>query len=186
MLTVLVCPSLHAQGKSQADSTGLAGDHFSLEAALDLFKASTSPEDFEMKLNSADNPVNNLDLNEDGEVDYIRVIDNKDGDVHAIVLQVPVSEDQSQDIAVIEIEKDGPESAILQIIGDATLYGQERIVEPYDESASDDQDRGGPSVRATYARVVVNVWFWPTSAAWPGSRACRWSSWSRPRASPGT
>ena len=161
-LAVLGFSSLNAQSKSLPDSTGLAGDHFSLEAALDLFRSSTSPEEFEMKLNSPNNDVNNLDLNEDGDVDYIRVIDHMDGDVHAIVLQVPVSEEESQDIAVIEIEKDGPESAILQIIGDDAIFGEERIVEPYDESVSDDKGREGPSVDATYARVVVNVWFWPS------------------------
>ncbi|MBL0110193.1 MAG: hypothetical protein IPP42_04700 [Saprospiraceae bacterium] len=56
-------------------------------------------------LNQDDNHVNNLDLNDDGEVDYIRVIDNMDGDAHALVLQVVVSATENQDIAVIEIEK---------------------------------------------------------------------------------
>ncbi|MCB0577211.1 MAG: hypothetical protein KDC61_21810, partial [Saprospiraceae bacterium] len=85
------------------DSTGLPGDNFSLEGAMDLFKQASSLEDFEKMLNTEDNNVNNLDLNEDGEIDYIREMDNMEGDVHAIVLQVPVSEKESQDIAVIEI-----------------------------------------------------------------------------------
>ena len=79
----------------------------SLEAAIELFKKSDSPEDFEKRLNSENNDVNNLDLNEDGEIDYIRVVDNSAGDVHALVLQVAVSEKESQDVAVIEIEKQG-------------------------------------------------------------------------------
>lgn len=56
-------------------------------------------------INSEDNHVNNLDLNADGDIDYIKVIDKSDGDVHAFVLQVIVSETENQDIAVIEMEK---------------------------------------------------------------------------------
>jgi hypothetical protein len=151
---------LSAQTEETADSTGLPGDHFSLEGALELFKKDQSPEDFEKLLNTSGSDVNNLDLNEDGEVDYIRVVDNMDGDVHALVLQVPLSETESQDIAVIEIEKDGDEKAILQIVGDEDIYGEEIIVEPYDEDAKA-EGKGGPSADYSYVRIVVNVWHWP-------------------------
>jgi hypothetical protein len=90
---------------AQTDSTGLPGDNFSLEAALDLFKNSASPEAFEKALNTEGNNVNNLDLNDDGDIDYIRVIDHRDGDVHTIVLQATISATESQDVAVIELEK---------------------------------------------------------------------------------
>ncbi|MEO6757914.1 MAG: hypothetical protein ABIO24_00565, partial [Saprospiraceae bacterium] len=101
---VLLSGALYAQD-SPVDSTGFPGDNFSLEAALDLFKKSASLEAFEQSLNMENNDVNNLDLNEDGQIDYVRVIDRMDGDAHAIVLQVPVSASESQDIAVIEVEK---------------------------------------------------------------------------------
>lgn len=149
------------QTATEADSTGLPGDHFSLEGALELFKMAESPEAFEKALNSEDNSVNNLDLNEDGETDYIRVVDNMDGDVHAIVLQVPVSETESQDIAVIELEKTGSENAILQIIGDEDIYGDQTIAEPFEEEAVKSDGRGGPSGPAARVAVVVNVWGWP-------------------------
>lgn len=103
--------------------------------------------------------MNNLDLNEDGEIDYIRVVDHREGNVHAIVLQVPVSENESQDIAVIEIEKTGDEGAILQIVGDEDVFGEQVIAEPYEEEATD-KGKGGPSVDIHFARIVVNVWFW--------------------------
>ncbi|HNR16687.1 MAG TPA: hypothetical protein PKG90_08495, partial [Chitinophagaceae bacterium] len=113
-----------------ADSTGVPGDNFDLQGALQMFQKATSPEDFEKLINSQDNNVNNLDLNGDGETDYIKVIDKMDGDVHAFVLQVPVSEKENQDIAVIELEKTGDTTAILQIIGDEDIYGEQVIVEP--------------------------------------------------------
>jgi len=158
----LLSLSLSAQNAGpQADSTGYPGDGFSLEAAVELFKKAQSPEDFEKLLNSEDNAVNNLDLNEDGEIDYIRVIDNMDGDVHAVVLQVPVSETESQDIAVIEIEKTGQEEATLQIIGDEDVYGKQVIVEPFEEEKTS-EGRNGPAVGNQPVRIVVNVWLWPS------------------------
>ena len=141
------------------DSTGFPGDNFSLEGALALFEKATSLEDFEKQLNEEKNYVNNLDLNEDGEIDYIRIVDNMEGDVHAIVLQVPMSKTETQDIAVIEIEKTGKEEAILQIVGDEDVYGEQKIIEPFDMQA---KSKGkGPSADLEMKRVVVNVFFWP-------------------------
>ncbi|MFN8338927.1 MAG: hypothetical protein U0T36_07885 [Saprospiraceae bacterium] len=51
----------------------------SLEGALELFEEANSPEDFEKALNTADYHVNNLDLNDDGETDYIHVNGSNDG-----------------------------------------------------------------------------------------------------------
>ncbi len=161
LLTVLTSFTLQASHMYEADSTGLPGDHFSLEGALELFKQAPSLEAFEKALNTEKNYVNNLDLNEDGQTDYIRVLDHMEGDVHALVLQVPVSKAESQDVAVIEIEKKGPEEAILQIIGDADIYGEEVIAEPFEEQ-SKGGGKGGPSVELGLQRVIVNVWFWPS------------------------
>lgn len=161
LVLALCATSLRAQDADTEEETGFPGDHFSLEGALELFKKATSPEDFEKLLNTESNNVNNLDLNEDGEIDYIRVIDNMDGDVHALVLQVSVSASESQDIAVIEIEKQGADQAILQILGDEDIFGEQVIVEPFEEEAKSN-GRGGPSADYEMARVVVNVWFWPS------------------------
>ncbi len=163
ILALLLCSSpLFAQQDMEADSTGLPGDNFSLEAAIELFKKSDSPEDFEKRLNSENNDANNLDLNDDGEIDYIRVVDNMDGDVHALVLQVAVSEKESQDVAVIEIEKQGADNAILQIIGDEALYGEQTIAEPFEEEKVKSGKNKGPAAERAPVRIVVNVWMWPS------------------------
>ena len=150
--------SAQAQDPS-VDSTGLLGDDFSLEGALAMFKESSDAEEFEMKINDADNHVNNLDLNEDGDVDYVRVVNYAEDDLHVFVLQAMISEDEIQDVAAIEIEKTGAENAVLQIIGDEALYGENAIIEPYDEGTSGGS--GGPDDDVMHARIVVNVWFWP-------------------------
>ncbi len=137
-----------------------------------MFQKASSPEEFEKLLNSENNHVNNLDLNEDGEIDYIRVIDNIDKDAHAFVLQAIISETESQDIAVIEIEKTGDTTAILQIVGDEDIYGEEVIVEPGEGDEGDafifndnnDVIAHGPNVGDDHysPRVVINVWLWPS------------------------
>lgn len=138
----------------QEIETEVPGDNFSLEGALELFKKSESPEAFERLLNSPDSKVNNLDLNGDGYIDYIRVFDKYEGNVHAFIIQAVVSETENQDIAVIELEKLANGRAVLQIIGDEDVYGIETIIEPTREVRT----FAGSSTRQT----VVNVWSWPS------------------------
>ena len=138
----------------QGNRLEVPGDHFSLEGALELFKKSASPEEFEKMLNSSGSKVNNLDLNGDGDIDYIKVIDRNEGTVHAFILQAVVSETEGQDIAVIELEKLANGKAVLQITGDADIYGIETIIEPTEEV----RINAGTST----ARTVVNVWTWPS------------------------
>jgi hypothetical protein len=141
------------------DSTGLPGDHLDLRAALDLFKKSSSVENFEKRLNSKDSKVNNLDLNGDGKVDYITVHDLKKDNAHAIVLRVPVNDKESQDVAVIELEKRDDNSAQVQIIGDESLYGKDYIVEPRNDSTATDDKHWQEFAAPQW--VFVNVWYWP-------------------------
>ena len=157
-----------------ADSLGLPGDNLNLYGVLDLFKKSESPEAFEKALNSSDTKLNNLDLNGDGEIDYIRVIDRSEKDMHALVLQIPVNEDESQDVAVIEVEKKEDGTAHLQIVGDEELYGKNYIIEPADENSkptTSTSAQAQPTTSNTNSNqnvsttppqpVVVNVWMWP-------------------------
>lgn len=152
LLSVLFIATGFAQyGTSR---TGYEGDYFSLEGALDLFKQSHSLRDFERKLNTEENWVNNLDLNYDGRIDYIRVEHRRQRDFHAIILQALVDRYDVQDVAVIEIELTGRRSAMLQIIGDEDLYGEEVIVEPV-EGYSDSRRRNNSGFND-----YVNVFYW--------------------------
>lgn len=158
-----VTASFTARAQDDSDSTGLPGDNFSLQGALEMFKKASSPEEFEKLLNSEDNRVNNLDLNGDGEIDYIRVIEKADGDAHIFVLQVPVSASENQDIAVIELEKTGNNEATVQIVGDEEIFGDQTIVEPGDGDDADDNSNGrGPNAEMFSTNgIIVNVWAWP-------------------------
>lgn len=138
----------------QSYQSEVPGDYFSLEGALELFKKSSSPEDFERLLNTPHSKVNNLDLNGDGQIDYIRVIDRNSGNVHAFILQAVISDVESQDVAVIELEKRANGEATLQITGDEDVYGIETIIEPTEEV------RLYAGTRSS--RSVANVWNWPS------------------------
>ncbi|WP_343633302.1 hypothetical protein [Fluviicola sp.] len=143
----------------ESDSTGMPGDNFDLQGALNLFKESKNLEDFEKKLNTEANHVNNLDLDGDNKIDYIRVIDKKDGNSHAVLLQIPVNKKENQDIAAIAIEKRSDKEAQLQIIGNETIYGEETIMEPIDEKEI--KRSSGPATLSAPVVVFVNVWYWP-------------------------
>lgn len=155
-----------AFSSNNTDSLGLDGDNLDLYGVLELFKKSESPEAFEKALNSESNEVNNLDLNGDSKIDYIKVIDHFENDAHAFILQVPVNETEVQDIAVIEIEKKGIEEADIQIVGDEDFYGKDYIVEPA-ENKSVDYLRGG---------VYINVWGWPVVRHIYGPKYIIWIS----------
>ncbi|MES2681459.1 MAG: hypothetical protein V4635_16300 [Bacteroidota bacterium] len=129
--------------QNKKDSLGLPGDNFDLYGALELFKQAKNPEAFEKAINSNDNEVNNLDLNADGKVDYVKVLDKTKDNAHAIVLQVAVSKTETQDVAVIEIEKSGSENAHVQIVGDEELYGKNYIIEPKNTQTLAKSDRAG-------------------------------------------
>jgi hypothetical protein len=167
VLMLLTTSTLKVQAQNQPDSSGLPGDNFSLQGALDLFKKAGSPEEFEKLLNSEDSKVNNLDLNEDGNTDYIKVVSKRENDVQIFVLQALVSENESQDIAVIELEKTGSENAVIDIVGDEDIFGEETIVEPEDNPGNafnvNNSSRlaTGPNTEFAENGIVVNVWGWP-------------------------
>ncbi len=166
----LITVTMQAQNQSGVDSTGLPGDNFSLQGALQMFQDAATIEDFEKAINTEGNHVNNLDLNGDGDIDYVKVIDKSEKEVHAFVLQVPISETENQDIAVIELEKTGDTTAVIQIIGDEDIYGEQVIVEP-DGGGEDEafnnfntSNLSGPNAGYDFAapRIVINVWLWPS------------------------
>jgi hypothetical protein len=132
-----------------------AGENLDLEAVMELFGEAESLEDFEKALNDSSSEVNNLDLNEDGEVDYIRVVEQVDGDVHIVILQVPLAENEYQDVATINIEKNG-DDYVVQAQGDPDLYGEDYYVEPEPET----------EVKTTTVVIMFGVGYSPWISPW--------------------
>jgi hypothetical protein len=128
---------LKAQDQPQ-EYLGLPGDNLNLYAVMKLFQDSKTLEGFEKSLNEENTEINNLDLNGDNYVDYIRVIDNVDGDVHYIVLQDMISQNESQDVAVFTVQRFPNGQVQIQLTGDEDLYGKDYIIEPF----FDDENMG--------------------------------------------
>ena len=132
-MSLLSLPVLsQKESKTEKDTTllGLPGDNLDLYAVLDLFQKSKTIEDFEKTLNLEKTGINNLDLNLDGKVDFIKVETKKNGDDFTFILQVDVSKTEKQDVAVILVSKDKNKKVTMQIVGDKDLYGKDYIVEP--------------------------------------------------------
>ena len=81
-------------------------------------------------LNNPDSAFCNLDLNGDGQVDYLRVVETGEGNKRLIVLQAILAKDIYQDVASIYVEKDESNNVSVQVIGDEYIYGVNYIIEP--------------------------------------------------------
>jgi hypothetical protein len=121
---------LFSQNNRTYAPLGMAGDDLNLYGVLSIFQQSETLEAFEQQLNVEDSKINNLDLDGDGKTDYIKVIDHVNGNFHAIVLQDVINATESQDVAVIEVDRDKNNNVRIQIIGDEQLYGKDYIIEP--------------------------------------------------------
>src|SRR5688572_18110878 len=123
---------------SQTDSTamlGLAGDNLDLYAVLNLFQKSKTIEEFEKTLNDEKTKINNLDLDLNKKVDFIKVVTKKTDDDYSFILQVDVTKTETQDVAVILLDKDKNKKVSLQIVGDEELYGKDYVIEPKGNSS---------------------------------------------------
>jgi hypothetical protein len=130
LLTFLFAGTALIAQEKQDDYLGLPGDNLNLYAVMRLFQQSKTLEEFEKNLNDPNTNINNLDLNGDGLVDYVKVFDDVDGDVHNIVLQVAVGPKENQDVAVFTVQRLRDGEVQIQLTGDEELYGKNYIIEP--------------------------------------------------------
>jgi hypothetical protein len=150
-----------SQTEKEPDLLGLPGDNLDLYAVLDLFQKSKTIEEFEKELNLEKTGINNLDLDLDGKVDFIKVETKQKDDDFTFILQVAVSEKETQDVAVILVSKDEKKEVTMQIVGDKDLYGKDYIIEPQDKPGSTanpgytGDDPVKENVPATTTTVVV-------------------------------
>jgi hypothetical protein len=105
-------------------------DNLDLRAVADIFGGSRNLREFERHLNDPELQISNLDLNNDNEVDYLRVIETVDNRTHVVIIQSVLDYNLYQDLATIEIEKDSYNAVHLQIVGNEYIYGENYIYEP--------------------------------------------------------
>lgn len=126
-------------------------ENLDLKMVATLFGQAKDLATFEQMLNNPDSAFSNLDLNGDGDVDYLRVVETADQNRHLIVIQAVLAKDIYQDVASIFVEKDPEsESVTVQVIGDEYIYGENYIIEP-----------------VYIYRPMIYDWFWgPSWVCW--------------------
>lgn len=101
-----------------------------LQAVGAAFAQSNTVEEFEMLLNNSSYMLSNLDLNNDGYVDYLRVLESIEGRNHVFLIQAVLAYNVYQDVATVVAEMYGYNNAYVQIIGAPYIYGPKYIVQP--------------------------------------------------------
>ena len=130
-LTMLSITSIFAQEKTTVTATSAdISENLDLRAIASVFGDASNLEDFENRINDPKAQLSNLDLNNDNYVDYLRVIESVEGNVHLVVVQAVLEKDVYQDVATIEIERDRNNRVQVQVVGDVYMYGQNYIYEP--------------------------------------------------------
>ncbi len=128
--TSFLSSAVFSQDVTIVAPTAEAADGLDLQAVAELFKDAKDLEEFEKSLNDPEIGVNNLDLDDNSDVDFIRVMEEASDDAHVIVLQVPLGENEFQDVATIEVEKNGDEDYNMQVRGNEVIYGVDYYIAP--------------------------------------------------------
>ena len=103
--------------------------YLDLNAVAAAFADSRSVREFEQILNSSRYMINNLDLNRDGWIDYLRVIETHRGYYHTFLIQACLAPGMFQDVATLVAERQA-NALFVEVIGDPYLYGYNYIVRP--------------------------------------------------------
>ncbi len=164
ILAVITAAGSTIMAQDQPDEyLGLPGDNFNLYAVMNLFQKSETLEGFERSLNDENTRINNLDLNNDNFIDYIKVVDYVNGNDHTIVLRAVLGRKETQDVAVFTVQKFNDGSVQIQLTGDEVLYGRNYIIEPiYAETPNP----GYSSYSSRQNVAVVRTTYYEV-AAWP-------------------
>ena len=131
LLTVVFATQIQAQNRTSVNAMNSEiSDNLDLRAVASIFGDSRNLQDFEQRLNDPELQISNLDLNNDNEVDYLRVIETVENRTHVIIIQSILDNDVYQDVATIDVEKDRNNQIHVQVVGDVFMYGQNYIYEP--------------------------------------------------------
>ena len=131
LLTSLFAGQLFAQDRTTVNATSSEiSDNLDLRAVASIFGDALNLDDFERRLNDPKVQISNLDLNQDNQVDYLRVIESVEGNTHLIIVKSVLGRDTFQDVATIEVERDRNNNVQVQVVGDVYMYGDNYIYEP--------------------------------------------------------
>lgn len=158
LLFLILCLPLLLHAKE--DNT--LKEQISLEGLLDLCRKASNPEELEKSLNDSGSAIHNIDLNDDGNIDYLNVEEAVEENIHMLFIRSEVNNNEFQDIAVIEVEKAGESLAYVRAVADSALFGEELAIEPKDEKELNSGGKGGPYFMEVPVKLLrANCWSWP-------------------------
>lgn len=163
MIAMLLSVSMYSRAEETITVSATNSDisaSLDLKAVAKLFAGCKNIEEFEMQLNNPDSAFTNLDLNGDGDIDYLRVVETGSGNSRLIVIQAILAKDIYQDVASIYVERDEATNNVrVQVVGDEYVYGRNYVIEP-----------------VYVYRPVIYDWFWgPHWVCW--SSPFYWGYW---------
>lgn len=124
--------------------------YLDLQAVGAAFAQSSTVEEFESLLNNSSYMLSNLDLNNDGYVDYLRVLETVEGRNHVFLIQAVLATNIYQDVATLVAEIPVTGTACVQIIGASYIYGPGFIIQPVYHTT--------PLIFTHLVRPVYNPW----------------------------
>jgi len=131
LLITVFAAQIRAQNRTIVNATNAEiSDNLDLRAVASIFGDSRNTQDFERRLNDRQVQISNLDLNNDDQVDYLRVLETVEQRTHLIIIQAVLDREVYQDVATIDVEKDRSNNIHVQIVGNSFMYGQNYIYEP--------------------------------------------------------
>lgn len=120
--SVVVNPPSNVTVTPNATANSL-GANLDLQALGELVKKSPNAQTLESDLNVAGS-INNLDLDNDGKVDYITVTEYGDANTKGFSFTVDLGGDKGkQEVATVELSKTDNNQASMNISGNQTVYG---------------------------------------------------------------
>ncbi len=156
MIAAVFTTSTEAQNRTTVNAmSNEISDNLDLRAVASIFGDSQNLEDFERRLNDPELQISNLDLNNDNEVDYLRVIETVEYNTHVVIIQSVLDRDVYQDVATIDIERNN-NNVQVQFIGNEYIYGPNYIYEPVYYTT--------PQIYASFwlsnYRPYISMWYW--------------------------
>ncbi len=103
-----------------------AADGLSLHALVGVVRQSQHGEDLERRLNTAGG-INNLDLDHDGQVDFINVTEFGTGEFRGYSLLAHLGDNSTQEVATVNIHS-GLNEFTIQVKGNEQIYGGQAYV----------------------------------------------------------
>ena len=176
------------QNNVSIESNTTAG--FDVNRLADMVKTSTDPQVLEKAINNPANQINNLDLDKDGNIDYLKVTEPGKNELNVVD---DISKDQSVTVASIKVNPTDNNQADLNIQGNPTYVGDNYMYHSHfgltDFLLFSYLMRPHPYYMpmyhygyypSYYTRVHTYSTFRPTTSSYMSSRISSRSSLSRP------